>query len=124
MASVNDLDLITTAPMNWVQIITEGAAVFNCTLGNFPAGYLACGPEYICYWLPFPLFHPPPSLFLLPREGIQEISKLTSNWISSFSGIVLKVKRKVYGQVEPIILTGFNNSQELELVYDNLLGLI
>lgn len=112
----------------WTFAITEGAAVFNCSISNFPSGYISIGPEFICYWttslnsvigLPLQNQH----ILLLPRQAILEISKTLPNWVSSFSGVVLRLKREFYRQGDPIILTGFENNQELELVYDYLLGI-
>jgi hypothetical protein len=112
----------------WTFTITEGAAVFNCSISSFPSGYISIGPEFICYWTTslnsvtgLPLQNQ--NILLLPRQAILEISKTLPNWVSSFCGIVLRLKREFYRQGDPIILSGFENNQELELVYDYLLGI-
>lgn len=126
MTSIDDLKKDRNS--QWIYTITERAAVFNCSISNFPSGYISIGPEFICYWttslnsvtgLPLQNQH----ILLLPRKAILEISKTLPNWVSSFSGIVLRLKREFYRQGDPIILAGFENNQELELVYDYLLGI-
>ena len=126
MTSIEDLK--KTRSNQWNFTITEKAAAFNCSISNFPSGYISIGPEFICYWttslnsvtgLPLQNQH----ILLLPRQAILEISKTLPNWVSSFTGIVLRLKREFYRQGDPIILTGFENNQELELVYNYLLGI-
>lgn len=127
MQSIEDLK--QSRNNQWTFSITEGAAIFNCSLSNFPSGYISIGPEFICYWttslnsvsgLPLQNQH----ILLLPRDSIQEISKTLPNWVTSFSGLILRLKKKAsLPQDDPIIITGFENNQELELIYDILLGI-
>ena len=125
MTSIDDLK---KPSISACQLISDNSAVFNCTLGNFPSGFISIGSEFICYWPQrmrnlHGLSRQPQNILILPRAAILDISKSTPNWVSSFSGIVLKLKRHVCRSNEPLFLTGFNNSQELELVFDNLSGL-
>ena len=130
MSSIEDLKEKRNKSQ-WTFSITEGAAIFNCSISNLPSGYISIGPEFICYWTAaasslnsvtgLPLQNQ--NILLLPRHAILEISKTLPNWVSSFSGIVLRLKKEFHRQGDPIILTGFENNQELELVYDYLYGI-
>lgn len=122
MTSIDDLRPCSS-PFKWAAEITEQSAIFNCTLLNFPAGFISIGSEYICYWSHRPSSTTSSSLFLLPRSYIMDISKSLPNWVSSFSGIILKLKKEHRLGTEPIIFTSFNSKQELELVFDTLLGI-
>ena len=118
MTSIDDLRP-SLSPFKWATEITDNSLIFNCTLVNFPAGLLSIGTDYICFWP----HKPKSSLLLLPRSAIIDVSKSLPSWVSSFSGILLKLKREYYRESEPIIFTGFNDQQELELVFDALLGI-
>ena len=121
MTSIDDLRP-SLSPFKWTTEITDKSAVFNCTLVNFPTGFISIGDEYICYWSHNPKSPTDSSLLLLPKSAILDVSKSLPNWVSSFSGILLKLRREYHRGTEPIIFTGFNSKQELELVFDTLLG--
>jgi hypothetical protein len=126
MDSIDSLLLSSTANnSNWASILSENSFKFSCTLTDFPSGYLFIGPEFICYCAmratSVPLSKPSKqaNILLLPRSYVQNVSKSSPNWMSSFSGIVIKTNREVFSDL--LLFTAFESVQEMNLAFDSLL---
>lgn len=125
---MSSIDEFYKSTQKWPQKLTETAAVFACTIQGRSPGFIAVGTEFASFWsgqdlvLPFQASEKT-NFAVIPIAAIYEVTKSTPNWVSSFSGIVLRLKREFNRFGDPLILTGFNSLQELEIVHDQLLGM-